>query len=88
MNQIVSYNSFDYKPIHTVPVIASFDSQGHIAPLWVRINGQAYKIESFWSSHCFRNIVDFKCKIIDGESLRPLALTFYREEGMWTIPKQ
>lgn len=46
MSQIVSYNSFDYKPIHTVPVIVSFDSQGHIAPLWVRINGQPYKVES------------------------------------------
>ena len=25
--------------------------------------------------------------IIDGECLKPLALTFYREEGMWTISK-
>lgn len=87
MGKIVSYTNFDYEPTSIIPVIASFDSQGHISPLWVRINGQAYKVESFWSTNYFRNIVDFKCKIIDGESIKPLALSFYREEGMWTISR-
>ena len=86
MGKRVSYTSFDYKPVTIVPVIASFDSEGHIAPLYVRINGEAYKIHSFWVSCTFRNIVDFKCKVIDGDSIKPLSLTFYRDEGMWTIP--
>lgn len=87
MSGIVSYTSFDYKSVTIVPVIASFNSEGKIAPLWVRINGNAYKIDSYWSNVCFRNIVEFRCKIIDGDCLKPLSLTFYREEGMWTIPK-
>ena len=83
----VSYTSFDYRPVDIVPVIASFDSEGHIIPLYVRINGTSYKIASHWVSSTFHNTVDFKCKIEDGNYLKPLALTFHREEGMWTMPK-
>lgn len=85
--QKVSYTSFDYAPVDIVPVIASFDAQGHIAPLYVRINGIALKIESFWISSTFHNIVDFKCKVSDNGYLKPLALSFHQQEGMWTIPK-
>ena len=34
---IVSYTSYDYKSMKVVPVIASFDTEGHIKPLYVRI---------------------------------------------------
>ena len=67
-----------------VPVIASFDSEGRIVPLYVRINGDSYKIESARMSCIFSNIVEFHCKVIDGEAIKPLLLTFYRREGMWT----
>ena len=88
MSKIISYNNLDCFSLEPVPVLASFDSQGHIIPLWVRIKGVAYKVDSAWCSHVnLRNIVNFKCKIIDGECLKPLSLTFYREEGMWTISK-
>jgi len=83
----VSYTSFDYAPVEIVPVIASFDSEGHITPLYVRINGESFKIASFWVSSTFHNTVDFKCKVVDNGYLKPLSLTFHRNEGMWTIPK-
>lgn len=83
----VSYTSFDYAPVDIVPVIASFDSEGHISPLYVRINGLSLKIESFWISSTFQNVVDFKCKVSDNGYLKPLALSFHRQEGMWTVPK-
>ena len=83
----VSYTSFDYAPVDIVPVIASFDSQGHIAPLYVRINSLSLKIESFWVSSTFHNVVEFRCKVSDNGYLKPLLLRFHRQEGMWTIPK-
>lgn len=83
----VSYTSFDYAPVDIVPVIASFDSEGHIAPLYVRINGLSLKIESFWISSTFHNTVDFKCKVSDQGYLKPLSLSFHRDEGMWTVPR-
>lgn len=87
MGKFVSYTNFDYRPVDIIPVIASFDSEGHIAPLYLRIQGKSYKVSSYWVSSEFHNTMDFKCKIIDGDCLKPLALTFHREEGMWTIPK-
>lgn len=87
MAKTVSYTSFDYKPVDIVPVIASFDSEGHISPLYVRINRNSYKIASHWVRSKFHNTVDFNCTVIDGDSTKPLVLTFHREEGVWTIPK-
>ena len=87
MAGFVSYTSFDYKPVNIVPVIASFDSEGNIVPLYARINGESYKIASHWVSSTFSNSLEYKCKVIDGDSLKPLSLTYYRNEGVWTIPK-
>ena len=47
MGKIVSYTNFDYEPTSIIPVIASFDSQGHISPLWVRINVKHIKLKVF-----------------------------------------
>ena len=84
---IISKNSFDFYPNDIVPVIASFDSEGHIAPLYVRIRGEPYKIASFWVSATFRNAIDFKCKVVDGDCVKPLALTYHVQANMWTIVK-
>ena len=87
MSATVSYTSFDYRPVHIVPVIASFDTDGHMKPLYVRINGESYKVSSCWTKTTFENAVEFTCKVIVGDYLKPLSLTYYRREGMWTIPK-
>ena len=58
MSATVSYTNFDYKPVDIVPVIASFSSEGRIAPLYVRIKGESYKIASYWVSSNFNNTVD------------------------------
>ena len=87
MGAITSYTSFDYEPVNMVPVIASFDTEGHMTPLWVRINGNAYKIESFWVSTHFIDIIEYKCKVIDGNCLKPLNLTYYGREKVWLIPR-
>lgn len=88
MGKSVSYSNFDYKPVDIIPVIASFDSDGHIAPLYVRIEGESYKIDSFWMSCNFQNIIEFKCKVICGDFLKPLLLTYYKHENVWTMPKE
>ena len=84
---IISKNDYDYYPNDIVPVIASFDSEGHIAPLYVRINGESCRVKSYWVSATFRNSIDFKCKVIHGDYLKPLALTYHVQANMWTIAK-
>ena len=87
MNQILSHNSHDYLPIQIVPVIASFNDEGQIRPLYVGINGERYKVESYWVRRSFSNQIEFQCKLIDQDMLKPVVLTYYQNECIWTIPK-
>jgi len=86
MPAIVSYTSHDYDPIEAVPVIASFDAAGHIAPLYVGIDHKRFKISTYWEKETFHNSIKFNCQIEDGDYLKPLNLTYYIEEKVWVIP--
>ena len=87
MGAFISYTSFDYTTTMIVPVIASFDTQGHICPLYVRLGRASYKIESYFVHSKYSNITEFRCRITDGDSLKPLELSYYSVEGMWTTPR-
>lgn len=87
MEKLVSYRSFDYLPADPVPVIASFDTEGHIVPLYVRLQGDACKVDSYWFSDKYAGITEYHCKIKDGGYLRALLLTYYHTERIWTIPR-
>ena len=84
MSGFISKDNFDCTNSIVVPVIASFSTDGNIKPLYVRIYGASYKIDSSWMSCNFINTIDFTCKVIDGDSLKPLLLTYHRKEGMWS----
>ncbi len=69
-----------------VPVIASFDSEGHVIPLYVRIGDLSLKIKSSWLKPSFADIMEFHCMVIDGDCLKPLILTYRQRESVWQIP--
>lgn len=81
-----SVQSFEYDPQEIVPVIASFDTDGHIRPLYVRILGNSYKVLSQWSNQCFAGIIEFNCKVEVRGCSTPLLLKYYSREKVWTIP--
>lgn len=85
-NAYPSFTSYDYQPAECVPVIASFDSDGHIAPLYVRINGRSLKVDSYWvRATSFHNIITFSCKVIDGDALRPVVVEYHLKECVWVV---
>ena len=86
MGAIKSYTSFDYEPANMVPVIASFDTEGHIKPIYVRLNGIAYHVDSYWVCSHFADILEYNCKVAVGDCLRPLKLTYYGKERVWLMP--
>lgn len=86
MMQIVSLNSHDYMPVTVIPVIASFNEDGQIKPLYVGIDGNRYKVESYWVRQSFANQIEFNCKLLLEESLQTLIITYYMNECIWTIP--
>ncbi len=86
MAQIVSLNSHDYMPVDIIPVIASFNEEGQIKPLYVGIGGERYKVHSYWVRRSFSNQIEFSCKLVFGETLQTLIITYYMNECIWTIP--
>lgn len=87
MAQIISHNSHDYTPVRIIPVIASFNEDGQIKPLYVGIDGERYKIHSYWIRRSFSNQIEFSCKLIWGETLQTIVITYYMNECIWTIPE-
>ena len=83
-----SYTNYDYIKMEKVSVIASFDTEGHIKPLYVRIGDGEYRVSSFWVKHRFINVSEYHCELIDGDVLRPVTLTFYQADGIWCIIPQ
>lgn len=80
--------SFDYDPQTIVPVIASFDTDGHVRPLYVRILGESYKILSQWSTSHLAGITRYNCKVDVRGLARQIVLTYYNRERVWTIPRE
>lgn len=77
-----------YNHLTIVPVIASFDTNGNIKPIYVRINNESLKIISAinYSESTF-NVVEYSCKVIDGDYIKPLSLTYHAQDRIWTISK-
>ncbi len=72
-----------------VPVIASFDTEGHIVPLYVRINRKAYKLEVVYCQPIdpeggSYNIYKYHCTFTDHNYHRELYLTYYKKLNFWT----
>lgn len=86
MSQILSQNSHDYLQMQTIPVIASFNDEGQIKPLYVGIDGERYKVHSYWVRRSFSNQIEFQCKLIVGDTLKIIIITYYLNECVWTIP--
>ena len=82
----VSCKSFDETATSIVPVIASFDATGHIKPLYVRLGRTSFKICDCFVNSKYSGITEFRCTISVGVSLKPLQLSYYSSEGMWTVP--
>ena len=82
MSAMISSNSYDVNSDITIPVIASFDSSGHIAPIYVRLHGLSLKIHSYWTRSNFGNCIEYNCKVEDGT----LLLNYYIRERVWTTP--
>ena len=85
-SQILSVNSHDYLPVTIIPVIASFNDDGQIKPLYIGIEGNRYKVDSYWIRRSFTNQIEFSCKILIDDRLCPIILTYYMNECIWTIP--
>lgn len=87
MPGFVSHSVFDVHSYQKVAVITSFDTSGHIRPLYVRIGTESFQILSSHLESTFGPHLTYQCKIADGEFERTLRLTYHTKEFAWSIPK-
>lgn len=79
-------------PLHseagnTIPVIASYDEKGRVAPLYFRINGESHKVLRYVVlNNSFGKIITYECTIEDNGFMKPLIVKFYPEVSTWVIP--
>lgn len=88
MPPFVSKSSFDYTAPMIVPVIAAFNTKGQISPLYVRIDGQQFKVNSSYVKRTWSNTSEFCAEIVCGNSVRSITLTYYEHENVWGIPHE
>ncbi len=82
----VSHTTYDTYHTKIVTVIASFNSKGHVLPLYVGIDGERYKVASAWMEPSYHGHLKFNCQIIDNNRLKPIVLSYHKTEDVWTIP--
>ena len=88
MSVITSGQSYDHTSMVLVPVIAAFDTQGHIKPLYVRLNKEPCRISACWVGKSHSGIMTFHCKLMDGNYEKTLLLTFYPAEQIWGVSEK
>lgn len=75
------------EPGETIPVIASYDDKGRVAPLYFRINGESHKVLRYVVlNKALGKIITYECTIEDNGYMKPLIVRYYPEISTWVIP--
>lgn len=85
MNQ--SYFNQLFPLQQTLPVICSFDSEGNIKPMYIRIGKDAFKVASSYVKESYAHAIVFQCEVFDNGKSKPLRLEYRNREHVWLIPK-
>lgn len=86
MAGIVSHGLNDCKHLKIVPVISSFDCDGNILPLYVKIGSERLKIYNAYEFESTFNQMHFRCEVMDYDRVKPLKLTYHVNDHKWSIP--
>jgi len=86
MGAIISYGLKDCNHIVMVPVISSFDTSGKIMPLYIRLEGEQYKIYNPILKDSNMSILSFQCEVMDCDRVKPITLHYHIKEHTWSIP--
>lgn len=87
MAATVSTGLKDCPNLKVVPVIATYDGNGNILPLYVRIGEETFKIYNAYVSESTYRILTFKGEVMVQDSVRPIKLSYFMNDLIWCIPK-
>ena len=87
MTAIVSNGLKDCSHLTIVPVISSFDREGNVLPLYVRLEGQPFKIYNPYVCESNTRILTFRCEIITNNMVRNIKLKYFVHDLVWCLKK-
>lgn len=86
MGALVSYGLNNSTHLVMVSVISSFDKEGNIIPLYVRIDGEPLKIYNAYLSNSTYSLLHFKCEVMSNDCVLPLMLYYHVHDHKWSMP--
>jgi len=72
-------------PIEIVPVIATYDTEGNLKPIYVRLNGTEYKVDTYLVKSSIENDMDFHCTLKKNDDNFRIILTYHLKETVWSV---
>lgn len=87
MSAYVSHSLNECCHLQVVPVISSFDCDGNIFPLYVRINEQSLKVYNARRVDLAIRIINFNCEIMDYDRVKSIKLSYHIEDLVWSMPR-
>lgn len=86
MAATISKGLKDCTHLKVVPVIATYDGNGNILPLYVRIGEETFKIYNAYVSESNFRILTFKGEVMVQDAVRPIKLSYFINDLTWCIP--
>ena len=85
MSCVIPIESYNSDPIEIVPVIATYDTEGNLKPIYVRLNGTGYKVDTYLVKASMENDKDFYCTLSHNDISLRIILTYHVKETAWSI---
>lgn len=82
-------NFFTYNPnVKPVPVIASFNCEGKIIPLYFRYEGLKLKVDNVkWISDRMEYIIKYCCEVTLQDRVQEVILFYFKKRDVWTMER-
>lgn len=88
MPQLALKGIKDSPNLQPVSVIASFDVNGHVKPLYVRLGEESLKVHSSWiKPDSYASVCIYECQVIDNGVLKTITLNYHHHDKLWCVPK-
>lgn len=71
--------------LHLVSVIASYDCDRNIRPLYLRIGNDALKIHNSVIIEDTSTLLTFRCEVMNGDIVKIVNLTYFSNERLWAL---
>ena len=87
MSTYVSHGLKECHYLQVVPVISSFDCDGNIFPLYVRIDGQSLKVYNARRVDSTIQIIHFNCEVMNYDRVKSIKLSYHIGDLVWSTPR-